>query len=92
MSQVHSVTHVPVHSPLRGLVSLLRAEPTPNVRDGVAGRNRPAVVDGGRRAAAGDRRGAQLLPLEGCFHRVLGDFEPRNFNSEHENERMETLR
>ena len=31
----------------------------------VAGRNRPAVVGGGRAEAAGDRRGVQLLPRSG---------------------------
>ena len=55
MSQVHSVTYVPVHSlPLAAFaVAVVFAFQV--IRVGVAGRNRPAEVGGGRRRAAGVR-------------------------------------
>src|SRR5579859_6744999 len=59
MSQVHNVTHVTVHSPLSGCcfcgcccfskVGCARAHRL--FRAGVAGRNGPAEVGGGRRTA-----------------------------------------
>src|SRR5271167_3963632 len=41
MSQVHSVTHVPVHSPLSGLVFLVRARQRTVFSGSRCGRNRP---------------------------------------------------
>jgi hypothetical protein len=51
MSQVHNVTHVPLHSPLsEACLPYLRAERTPDLRAGRCGAGtRPAVVGGGRR-------------------------------------------
>ena len=55
MSQVHSVTHVPVHSlPLAALAAAFVLA-FQQIRDGVAGRNRPAEVGGEGREAAEDR-------------------------------------
>jgi hypothetical protein len=47
MSQVHSVTHVPVHSlPLARLDFLMRARQRTGIgREGVAGRNVPLEVE-----------------------------------------------
>jgi hypothetical protein len=47
MSQVHSVTHVPVHSPLsEACLPYSRAQARTFYWGGVAGRNRPAVEGG----------------------------------------------
>ena len=65
MSQVHSVTHVPVHSPFSEvwlLYCVWNACPIPGA--GVAGSNGPAVVVGGSRETAGDIRRAELLAPE----------------------------
>ena len=58
MSQVHSVTHVPVHSlPLAAFAVVLAFE---EIRAGVAGRNRPAEVGGG--GPGGRSQGGNFLP------------------------------
>jgi len=58
MSQVHNVTHVPVHSlPLGAFAVVFVFQ---EIRAGVAGRNRPAEVGGG--GPQGRRQGGLILP------------------------------
>src|ERR1700760_2009909 len=65
MSQVHSVTHVPVHSPLREVwFPYARAERTPICREGVAGGNVPLQAGGGRRVSGWRQGEAKLFPVK----------------------------
>jgi hypothetical protein len=55
MSQVHSVTHVPVHSLPLAAFAVVVGFVFHEIRVGVAGRNRPAEMGGEGRIASEDR-------------------------------------
>lgn len=69
MSQVHNVTHVPVHSLPLGVFAVVLAAGFQNIRAGVAGRNRPAEEGGG--GPQGRRQGGNVLPQRGCLELIM---------------------
>jgi hypothetical protein len=70
MSQVHSVTHVPVHSPLSEACLPYAARSAGTIRVGVAGRNGPAEV--GRGGRTRPQQGGNFLPSIKGFYVFSG--------------------